>query len=252
MWKSHKISSRKVKKREHAANANHASFSSTSLLLFPPLLIIDQDVSFGPTRLKRELQKLGHEVIHVKDVGATTWTDISIAKSALACGATVLTSDKTFVQSVLSQGSECPNHVIIVPQLKTERDISETITTLASIIDIKARTTVTTSKWKTLTIIYKEGKEFKDRTLHLPNHILLLFALLEARGDVGLSADELGFRWKCSVSTARRRAEKYVQEGWLCKIRRGRRVYYVQSSSKAHFSVTRAGSQMSSESSTFS
>ena len=217
--KARKISTRR---------SNGTEESITEPLLIPPRLLIDQDVSFGSTKLRRALQNLGHYVIHVGDKQLADKEDTTIAQEALKHDAAVVTSDKSFLKTVITQGSISPDYIIVVPKMKRQPNTSDTLTNLAEVIDEVVRFP-TIPGYKILTIIDQDQDDFEAYKQEIPAEILQLVPFLEARGGVGFSISELASYWKRSKSTARRRAEKLAKEGWLYRERRGRKIFYVKS-----------------------
>jgi len=216
------------KARKISTRRSNGTESITEPLLIPPKLLIDQDVSFGPTKLRRALQNLGHYVIYVGDKQLADKEDTTIAQEAIKVDAAVVTSDKSFLKTVITQGSNSPNYTIVVPKMKKQPNISDTLTKLAEVIDEIVRSP-TLPGYKALIIIDQDQDDFEAYKLEIPAEILQLVPFLEARGDVGLSISELASYWEQPKSIARRKAEKLVKEGWLYKERRGRKVFYVKS-----------------------
>lgn len=216
--------------KEHPQDSAYSSEtgSTTEPLLIPPSLLVDQDVSFGSTKLRTSLQNLGHCVIHVGDKGLADKSDTTIAQEALVSDAAVITSDKSFLKTVVTQGGNCPDSIIVVPKMKKLPEVSDTLTSLAEIIDTVSRS-LTIPGYKSITRVDQDQGDFVAYKLQVPAEVLQLVPVLEARGEIGLSARELALRCERSTSTARRRAEKWVKEGWLRKERRGRNVFYAKS-----------------------
>lgn len=217
-----------MKERPQDSAYTSETESATEPLLIPPRLVVDQDVSFGSTGLRRSLQNLRHYVIHVGDKGLADKSDTTIAQEALGDDAAVVTSDKSFLKTVVTQGGNCPDSIIVVPKMKKLPGVSGTLTSLAKVIDRVVRSP-TIPAYKTVTIVDQDQGDFVAYKLQIPAEVLQLVPVLEARGDIGLSTRELALRWGRSTSTARRRAEKWVKEGWLRKERRGPNVFYAKS-----------------------
>lgn len=213
--------------RKDSAYASETE-SVTEPLLIPPRLLIDQNVSFGSTRLRRALQELGHYVIHVSDKGLADKGDTTIAQEARRDDTAVITSDKDFLKTIVTQGGVSPDHIIVVPQIKKLPGMSDTLTRLTEVIDEAVRSS-TIPGCKALTIIDRDQDDFVTYKLEIPAEILQLVPFLEARGGVGLSIRDLALYWKRSRSTARRKAERLAKNGWLRKERRGQKVFYVKS-----------------------
>lgn len=57
--------------------------------------LIDQQL---PKRLAAVLRELGHDAMHVKDLGMTEASDIEISAKAIEFGATIVTKDDDFVK----------------------------------------------------------------------------------------------------------------------------------------------------------
>ncbi|MBC7221235.1 DUF5615 family PIN-like protein [Candidatus Bipolaricaulota bacterium] len=185
-------------------------------------------MSFGDTRLKRALQEQGHYVVHVGDARLAERSDTSITQAALSSGAAVVTSDGTFVKTALSQGGVCPGLTIVVPQLKKGAGASATLASLAGLVGREVRSTAAPGS-RTLAVVRMSQEGFLVYRWHIPNEIVEIWRLFEARGEAGVPCEDLACHWRCAVSTAWRRAERHVRDGWLRKLRRGRRVFYAQS-----------------------
>lgn len=218
-----------TRERSQEPDTGAGVFSSSSPTLFPPRVLIDQNVSLGRSRFRRHLEDRGLYTFHVGDKGLADSSDTSVAQEALSSRAAVVTSDKTFIKTVLSQGGECPDSTIVIPQVKKTMGSSATLEALADLVASEVRST-TAPGAKNLAIVDQTHEGFVCYRWQIPEQILKVWHLLEARGDAGVSSKDLASHWQCSRTTATRRARRYVHEGWLREKRSGRRVSFAQSS----------------------